>query len=186
MAHDELRKYTGGHHHMLTCMLAHCFLWQVKRRVGKKSSGAHGVTGEAVAGEGAALENLYPGGGPPVGAMDAAAQSCGVSVASKKSTPRRLMADQRSPLTGLGTAWQGSIGVLDSNDVRLNHNSIEIRRPIFLASEQASDGVWSGPTQPARHDSSVDNGSGSCPASLGKRCGGGQAYDSVYTVCGAS
>lgn len=112
MAHDELRKYTGWHHHMLTCMLAHFFLWQVKRRLGKKSSGAHRVTGEAVAREGAALENLYPAGGPPVGAMDAAAQSCGVSVASKKSAPRRLMDDQRSPPTGLGTAWQDSVGVL--------------------------------------------------------------------------
>ncbi len=108
-----VRKYPGWHHHMLTCMLAHFFLWHVQRRLGKKSSGAHGVTGEAVAGEGAALENLYPGGGPPVGAMDAAAQSCGVSVASKKSAPRRLMDDHRSPRTGLGTAWQGSLGVLD-------------------------------------------------------------------------
>jgi hypothetical protein len=112
MAHYELRKYTGWHHHMLTCMLAHFFLWQVKRRLGKKSSGAHSVTGEAVAREGAALENLYPAGGPPVGAMDAAAQSCGVSVASKKSALRRLMHDQRSPPMGLGTAWQDAIGVL--------------------------------------------------------------------------
>src|SRR5436190_4280521 len=112
MAHYELRKYTGWHHHMLTCMLAHFFLWQVKRRLGKKSSGAHSVTGEAVARAGAALENLYPAGGPPVGAMDAAAQSCGVSVASKKSALRRLMDDQRSPPTGLDTAWQDTIGVL--------------------------------------------------------------------------
>jgi len=112
MAHYELRKYPGWHHHMLTCMLAHFFLWQVKRRLGKKSSGAHSVTGEAVAGEGAALENLYPAGGPPVGAMDAAAQSCGVSVASKKSALRRLMGDQRSSPTGLGTAWKDAIGVL--------------------------------------------------------------------------
>src|SRR5712691_5560778 len=103
MAHYELRKYTGWHHHMLTCMLAHFFLWQVKRRLGKKSFGAHSVTGEAVAREGAALENLYPAGGPPVGAMDAAAQSCGVSVTSKKSAPQRLRDDQRSPRTGLGT-----------------------------------------------------------------------------------
>ena len=165
MAHYELRKYTGWHHHMLTCMLAHFFLWHVKRRLGKKSPSAHGVAGEAVAGEGAALENLYPGGGPPLGAMDAAAQSCGVSVASKKSAPRRLMDDPRSPLTGLGTAWQGSIDVLDSNDFRLNDNLIDIRRPIFLASEQVSDGIWFGPTRTARHDGSVDNGSWVCAAS---------------------
>ena len=82
-------------------------------RLGKKSPGAYGVAGEAVAGEGSALEHLYPGGGPPFGAMDAAAQSCGVSVASKKSAPRRRIDDQRSPLTGLGTAWKGSVYVLD-------------------------------------------------------------------------
>ena len=113
MAHYALRKYTGWHHHMLTCMLAHFFLWHVKRRLGKKSPGAYGVAGKAVAGEGSALEHLYPGGGPPCGAMDAAAQSCGVSVASKKSAPRRRIDDQRSPLTGLDTAWKGSGYVLD-------------------------------------------------------------------------
>jgi hypothetical protein len=58
MAHYELRKYPGWHHHMLTCMLAHFFLWHVKMRLGKKSPGAHGVAGEAVAGEGSAFENL--------------------------------------------------------------------------------------------------------------------------------
>src|SRR5262249_2862617 len=95
MAHYELRKYTGWHHHMLTCMLAHFFLWHVKRHVGKKSPSTHRVAGEAVAGEGAALENFYPGGGPPVGAMDAAAQSYSVSLASQTSARRRLMPNQR-------------------------------------------------------------------------------------------
>ncbi len=94
MAHYELRKYTGWHHHMLTCMLAHFFLWHLKMRWGKKSASAHGVAGEALAGEGAPLATLYPGGGPPCGAMDTAAQSCGVSVASKKTAHRRLMHDQ--------------------------------------------------------------------------------------------
>jgi hypothetical protein len=69
------------------------------------------------------------------------------------------MDDPRSPLTGLGTAWQGAMDVLDPNDLRLNHNLIEIQRPIFLASEQVSDGVWVGPTRAARPDGSVDNGS---------------------------
>ena len=94
-------------------MLAHVLLWQVQRRVGKKSPGAYGGAGEAVAGAGAALAHLSPGGGPPGGAMDAAAPSCGVSVASKTSAPRQRMDDQRSPLTGLGTAWKGSVYVLD-------------------------------------------------------------------------
>jgi SRSO17 transposase len=38
MDHYEVRKYTGWHHHMLTCMLAHFFLWHLKIRLGKKST----------------------------------------------------------------------------------------------------------------------------------------------------
>ena len=34
----EVRKYRGWHHHMLTCMLAHFFLWHLKIRLGKKST----------------------------------------------------------------------------------------------------------------------------------------------------
>jgi SRSO17 transposase len=37
MAHYEVRKYPGWHHHMLTTMLAHFFLWHLKLRLGKKS-----------------------------------------------------------------------------------------------------------------------------------------------------
>jgi SRSO17 transposase len=47
MAHYEVRKYPGWHHHMLTTMLAHFFLWHLKRRLGKKSPGADGVTAAA-------------------------------------------------------------------------------------------------------------------------------------------
>ena len=43
MAHYEVRKYPGWHHHMLTTMLAHFFLWHLKLRLGKKSPGPHGV-----------------------------------------------------------------------------------------------------------------------------------------------
>ena len=43
LRHYEVRKYLGWHHHMLTTMLAHFFLWQLKLRLGKKSSGADGV-----------------------------------------------------------------------------------------------------------------------------------------------
>jgi hypothetical protein len=32
MAHYEVRKYPGWHHHMLTTMLAHFFLWHLKIR----------------------------------------------------------------------------------------------------------------------------------------------------------
>jgi SRSO17 transposase len=33
----EIRKYPGWHHHMLTCMLAHFFLWHMTIRLGKKA-----------------------------------------------------------------------------------------------------------------------------------------------------
>jgi SRSO17 transposase len=38
MDHYEVRKYTGWQHHILTCMLAHFFLWHLKIRLGKKST----------------------------------------------------------------------------------------------------------------------------------------------------
>jgi len=38
MDHYEVRKFRGWHHHMLTCMLAHFFLWHLKIRLGKKST----------------------------------------------------------------------------------------------------------------------------------------------------
>jgi SRSO17 transposase len=33
----EIRKYPGWHHDMLTCMLAHFFLWHLKICLGKKA-----------------------------------------------------------------------------------------------------------------------------------------------------
>jgi SRSO17 transposase len=41
MDHYEVRKYAGWHHHMLTTMLAHFFLWHLKRHVGKKTTVAN-------------------------------------------------------------------------------------------------------------------------------------------------
>ena len=38
MDHYEVRKFTGWHHHILTSMLAHFFLWHLKIRMGKKST----------------------------------------------------------------------------------------------------------------------------------------------------
>jgi len=38
MDHYEVRKYMGWHHHILTCMMAHFFLWHLKIRLGKKST----------------------------------------------------------------------------------------------------------------------------------------------------
>jgi SRSO17 transposase len=38
MDHYEVRKYPGWNHHMLTCMLAHFFLWHLNIRLGEKST----------------------------------------------------------------------------------------------------------------------------------------------------
>ena len=50
MAHYEVRKYPGWHHHMLTTMLAHFFLWHLKVRLGKKSPSVDGVAAADVIG----------------------------------------------------------------------------------------------------------------------------------------
>jgi len=50
MAHYEVRKYPGWHHHMLMTMLAHVFLWHLKLHVGEKSSGPHRVAAADVIG----------------------------------------------------------------------------------------------------------------------------------------
>ena len=43
MDHYEVRKFMGWHHHILTCMLAHFFLWHLKIRMGKKSTISYAV-----------------------------------------------------------------------------------------------------------------------------------------------
>ena len=48
MAHYEVRKYAGWHHHMMTCMLAHFFLWHLQIQLGKKSTRAYGITSETL------------------------------------------------------------------------------------------------------------------------------------------
>ena len=49
LAHYEVRQYPGWHHHMLTTMLAHFFLWRIKLRLGKKSARADGgATAEVI------------------------------------------------------------------------------------------------------------------------------------------
>lgn len=59
MAHYEIRKYAGWHHHMLTTMLAHFFLWSVKLRLGKKSARADGIAGTDALGSSLALADVY-------------------------------------------------------------------------------------------------------------------------------
>jgi SRSO17 transposase len=64
MDHYEVRKYPGWHHHMLTTMLAHFFLWHLKIRLGEKSSGADGVTAPSAVGSRVTSPPLYDCGEP--------------------------------------------------------------------------------------------------------------------------
>lgn len=59
MDHYEVRKYPGWHHHMLTSMLAHFFLWHVKLRLGKKSPSADGVAAADIIGSGLTPADVY-------------------------------------------------------------------------------------------------------------------------------
>ena len=44
MDHYEVRKWPGWIHHMMTCMLAHFFLWHIKVRLGEKNTSCYSVT----------------------------------------------------------------------------------------------------------------------------------------------
>jgi SRSO17 transposase len=59
MAHYEIRKYPGWHHHMLTTMLAHFFLWHLKLRLGKKSAGVDGSTATDFVGRGLTAADVH-------------------------------------------------------------------------------------------------------------------------------
>ena len=80
MAHYEVRKYPGWHHHMLTTMLAHFFLWCLKVRLGEKSTRPDGLAVAEVIGRGLAPAHVYNGRGPRVGRLGAKTQSSGVSI----------------------------------------------------------------------------------------------------------
>ena len=85
MAHYEVRQSPGWHHPILTCMLAHFFLWHLQIRLGKKSPSADGVTGADLAGSDLALAHVHGGGCPRAGGVGPAVQSPGVYVAQKAS-----------------------------------------------------------------------------------------------------
>jgi SRSO17 transposase len=59
MDHYEVRKYAGWHHHMLTTMLAHFFLWHLKLHVGEKSAGSHRVAGADTVGSRLTPADVY-------------------------------------------------------------------------------------------------------------------------------
>jgi SRSO17 transposase len=46
----EVRKHRGWYHHIVTCMLAHFFLWHTQIRLGKKSPSAYHIAAEGIAG----------------------------------------------------------------------------------------------------------------------------------------
>jgi SRSO17 transposase len=81
MAHYEVRKYPGWHHHMLMTMLAHFFLWHLKIRLGKKSSSADGIASADPPGSGLTHTRVYRGDGPRSGGMDATEESYRLSCA---------------------------------------------------------------------------------------------------------
>jgi SRSO17 transposase len=59
MDHYEVRKYPGWHHHMLTTMLAHFFLWHLKLRLGEKSPRTHRVAAADTLGSRLTPPDLY-------------------------------------------------------------------------------------------------------------------------------
>jgi hypothetical protein len=69
----ELRKYPGWHHHMLTSMLAHFFLWHLQIRLGEKSPGYYGVPAEDLVGDGVALQKLDDRRRPSTGSRETTA-----------------------------------------------------------------------------------------------------------------
>jgi SRSO17 transposase len=59
MAHYEVRNYLGWHHHILTCLLAHFFLWRLKIHLGEKSTGADGLATAHLIGGDPALTHVH-------------------------------------------------------------------------------------------------------------------------------
>src|SRR5262249_10868413 len=90
MAHYEVRKYPGWHHHMLTTMLAHFFLWDLKVRLGKKSPRVDGVAAADVIGGRLAPAAPDDRRRPRLGGMGTAAYSSGLLRTSQTAPRRRL------------------------------------------------------------------------------------------------
>jgi hypothetical protein len=80
MAHYEVRKYRGWHHHMLMTMLAHFFLWRLKVRWGKKSAGAHGIAVAHVTRRDLAPSDVYDCPDARLSGVDTEVQSPGLWV----------------------------------------------------------------------------------------------------------
>jgi hypothetical protein len=80
----------GWHHHMLMTMLAHFFLWRLKVRWGKKSAGAHGVSGAHVTRSGLTPADVYNGTDSRLSGVDTEVSSPGLLFPSPTSASQRL------------------------------------------------------------------------------------------------
>src|ERR1700730_12371543 len=90
MDHDAVRKYPGWHHHRLTTMLAHFFLWHLKLRVGKKSPSSHRLAAAEHLGRRLTPADLYDGRGAGVDRVGAEASSSGLSSAPSVAPRGRM------------------------------------------------------------------------------------------------
>jgi SRSO17 transposase len=90
MDHYEVRKYAGWHHHMLTTMLAHFFLWHLKLHVGEKSASSHRVAGTDPVGSRLTPADVYGRRRAGVHRVGAAAQPPSVSSAPGATTRGRM------------------------------------------------------------------------------------------------
>jgi SRSO17 transposase len=96
MAHYEVRKYPGWHHHILTCMVAHFFLWHLKIRLGKKSSSPDGLAAAHLVGGDPAHTHVHECGCPEVGRRHPATQPSCVLVASRTADDGGRLAVRRA------------------------------------------------------------------------------------------
>ncbi len=82
MDHYEIRTYKGWHHHMLTTLLAHFFLWRLKIGLEKKITRIDRATVAASVGRGAAATELDKGAEISTDRLGATAQSPSVLLTS--------------------------------------------------------------------------------------------------------
>jgi SRSO17 transposase len=82
MDHYEVRTYEGWHHHMLTTLLAHVFLWRLKIRLEKKITRIDRATVTASVGRGVAATALDMGAEISTDRLGAKAQSPSLLLAS--------------------------------------------------------------------------------------------------------
>ena len=96
MAHYEVRKYPGWHHHILTTMLAHFLLWHLKLRLGKKSACPHRLAAPDVIGSCLTPADVYDCRGVGVGRVGTEAHAPSVLLASRAAARGRIALETES------------------------------------------------------------------------------------------